>query len=249
MVSMATEAELAALDNPIWHCLTTRHLQFAVGSGLARRFDREIGPLAGMREPNARAYEDLAELFSPGEPAALFLESEPKLPLGWSLQRHETLDQMICEEMPCSQNGRFNFEWLTEADVPKMLELTRLTEPGPFRKRTLELGGFLGIREDERLAAMAGQRLALPGLTEVSAVCTHPDFRGRGYAAALVAAVARAIGERGDTPFLTVLESNTAAIRVYESIGFRLRRKLHLAVVFPPPAAGDADAESSGINR
>ena len=235
---MATEAELAGLDNPIWHSLTTRHAQFAVGNGLARRFVREVGPLAGMSEPSEEAYGALAKLFSPSEPAVLFLDSEPVLPPGWRLQRHAALDQMICETMPAAPDRRLVIERLRREDIPAMLELTRLTEPGPFRERTSELGEFLGIREDGRLAAMAGQRLALPGFTEVSAVCTHPDFRGRGYAAALVAAVARAIGERGETPFLTALQSNAGAVRVYESIGFQLRRNLHLAVVSPPLPGG-----------
>ena len=234
---MVKKAELAALDNPIWQSLTTHHAQFAMGDEPARRFIREIGPLAGMREQNEEAYGALAQLFSPGEPAVLFFDSEPVLPPGWRLQRHAALVQMICHAMPAAPDGRLFFERLGTEDVPEMLELTRLTEPGPFRERTAELGDFLGIREAGRLAAMAGQRLALPGFTEISAVCTHPDFRGRGYAAALVALVARTIGERGQTPFLTALESNTAAIRVYESIGFKLRRKLHLAVVSPPPSA------------
>jgi len=237
---MATEAELAALDNldnldnPIWHSLTTRHARFAVGDGLARRFDPAIGPLAGMREQSAEAYRALGALFSPKEFAILFLEAEPELPDGWRMHLRSTIDQMVCKALPAAPDGRFVFERLGAEDVPEMLELTRLTEPGPFRQRTHELGRFLGIREAGRLAAMAGERLALPGLTEVSAVCTHPDYRGRGYAAALVTAVARAIDERGETPFLTVLTSNTAAIRVYESIGFKLRRRLHLAVAFPP---------------
>jgi len=115
-----------------------------------------------------------------------------------------------------------------------MLELTALTEPGPFRQRTSELGGFLGIRESGRLAAMAGERLALPGFREVSAVCTHPNFRGRGYAKALVAAMVRAIVDRGETPFLTSFAANTNAIRVYESVGFTLRRKLDVVIVLPP---------------
>jgi predicted GNAT family acetyltransferase len=205
-----------------------------MGDGLARRFDFEIGPLAGMREQSAEAYCALGELFSPNEFAILFLDSEPELPAGWRMHLQSTIDQMVCEALPVALEGRFAFERLGVADIPEMLELTRLTEPGPFRQRTSELGGFLGIREDGRLAAMAGQRLAVPGLAEISAVCTHPDFRGRGYAAGLVTAVARAIAERGETPFLTVLTSNIAAIRVYESIGFRLRRRLHLAVAFPP---------------
>jgi ribosomal protein S18 acetylase RimI-like enzyme len=231
---MNTKTEFDALDNPIWHSLRTTHARFAVGDGLALRFDPEIGPLAGMREQSPEAYRTLGALFSPKEFAILFLDSAPELPTGWRVHLQSTINQMVCEALPAAPNGPFVFEHLGATDVSGMLELTGLTEPGPFRTRTYELGGFLGIHEAGRLAAMAGQRLALPGFTEISAVCTHPDFRGRGYAAALVSVVARAINERGDTPFLTVLQSNVAAIRVYESIGFRLRRTLHLAVAFPP---------------
>jgi predicted GNAT family acetyltransferase len=233
---MATEAEFKALDNPIWHSLTTRHARFGQGDGLARRFEPGIGPLAGMMEQSAEAYRALADLSSPGEAAALFLDSAPELPAGWRSVRHEPMDQMICEAAPEARYGEFRFQALGADDVPEMLELTALTEPGPFRPRTYDLGGFLGIRENGRLAAMAGQRLALPGFTEVSAVCTHPDFRGRGYGLALVGAVARAIAVQGETPILHVLPTNSGAIRVYEAAGFTRRRTLHLAVVFPPSA-------------
>jgi predicted GNAT family acetyltransferase len=235
---MATEAEFKALDNPIWHSLTTHHARFGQGDGLARRFEPGIGPLAGMMEQSAEAYRALGDLLSPGEVAALFLDSAPELPAGWRSVRHEPLDQMICKATPEARDGEFRFQALGSDDVAEMLELTALTEPGPFRPRTYDLGGFLGIRENGRLAAMAGQRLALPGFTEVSAVCTHPDFRGQGYGLALVDAVARAILARGETPILHVLPANTGAKRVYEAAGFTRRRMLHLAVVSPPSAQG-----------
>jgi predicted GNAT family acetyltransferase len=231
---MITAAHFTPLDNPIWHSLNTIHARFAEGGELARRFDPAIGPLAGMKEQSAEAYRALGDLLSPSESAVLFLDSEPELPPGWRMHMHLPLDQMVCEAAPKTPEGVFPFQTLTLADAPEMLELATLTEPGPFRTRTHELGAFLGIREAGRLAAMAGQRLALPGFTEVSAVCTHLGFRGRGYALALVAAVARDIHERGKIPILHVLPTNTAAIRVYQSAGFNLRRTLHLAVVFPP---------------
>jgi len=187
-----------------------------------------------MREQNPEAYRALSDLVLPSEFAVLFLDSAPVLPAGWRLHLHRPMAQMVREGHPIPPAGSFSFETLGAADVPEMLELTTLTEPGPFRQRTWELGGFVGIREVGRLAAMAGRRLALPGFTEVSAVCTHPEFRGRGYAGALVAAVAAAIQEQGETPILHVLVTNTSAIRVYESVGFALRRTLDLAVVFPP---------------
>ncbi len=227
----------AQLNNPIWNALSTRQLQFAEGDNLARRFQADIGPLAGLLEQSVEAYHLLGRLFKPGEPAVLFLEEEPRLPEGWNLLKQDSLIQMICPSSP--QDSAFgkasDVQWepLGVADVPAMLELTALTEPGPFRQRTFELGGFVGVRQGNRLAAMAGQRVAPPGFTEVSAVCTHPEFRGRGYAQLLVAAVARTIHEHGETPFLTSYTHNTNAIRVYEAVGFVERRTLHLAVASP----------------
>lgn len=219
------------LDNPIWHSLSTRHARFARGGELAKRFQPEIGPLAGIREQSPEAYAALENLFDPDEPAGLFLDSPPQIATGWRLRMHKPIEQMVCLRRPEEPESNVRFEPLGTRDIEEMLELTALTEPGPFQRRTAELGGFVGIREDGRLAAMAGQRLMLPGFTEISAVCTHPDFRGRGYARLLVAAVAREIYRSGETPYLTVLQSNTGAIGVYESVGFAVRRTLHLAIL------------------
>jgi predicted GNAT family acetyltransferase len=112
-----------------------------------------------------------------------------------------------------------------------MQELVRLTNPGPFGPRTIELGRFVGIRRDGRLVAMAGERLKPEGHTEITGVCTHPDHRGRGYSQALVADAARHILGRGDTPFLHVYSTNRGAITLYEKLGFRLRRTLRVTVL------------------
>jgi GNAT superfamily N-acetyltransferase len=231
---MAKAISFTPLDNPIWHSLINHHAGFAEGLGMARRFDPAIGPLSGMKDQSPEAYGALGELLPPSEFAVLFLDSAPDLPSGWRMHMHLLLDQMVCEGRPKVPEGSFTLETLGTDDAPEMLELATLTEPGPFRQRTWELGGFQGIRKDGRLAAMAGRRLALPGFIEVSAVCTHPDFRGRGYAAALVASVAGAIYEQGEMPILHVLPTNTGAIRVYEPVGFARRRTFDLAVVFPP---------------
>ena len=115
---------------------------------------------------------------------------------------------------------------LGPADVPEMTELVRRTEPGPFRPRTVEMGTYLGLRHRGRLVAMAGERLHLPGWTEISAVCTDPAFRGRGYATRLVRAVAAGIRARGAVPVLHASSPNTTAINLYQAIGFRLRKRL-----------------------
>ena len=123
------------------------------------------------------------------------------------------------------------FRPLTTADVPEMVALAELTEPGPFRDRTIELGPFFGIFEAGRLVAMAGERMHLPRYVEVSAVCTHPDARGRGYARMLISIVMDEIRQRGKTPFLHSYADNESAIRVYRTLGFRQRRTFELAVL------------------
>ena len=112
-----------------------------------------------------------------------------------------------------------------------MVSLAEMTEPGPFLERTRELGRFVGSFHEGQLAAMAGERLQLKGLREVSAVCTHPDHRGKGYARALMSEIIRGIVDRGETPFLHVRYRNVNAIALYERMGFRIRRKLNLAVL------------------
>ena len=122
---------------------------------------------------------------------------------------------------------------LTDADGPEALALATLTQPGPFFRKTHLLGGFVGVKHGGRLVAMAGERLKPEGFTEVSGVCTHPDFRGRGYAGALIGAVAQRILERGQVPFLHVYAHNTAAIVLYETLGFRFRSEMTFVIMTP----------------
>lgn len=222
------------LDNPIWNALSTRLDPYSVGGNLARRFDSAIGPLAGLYEQSPEAYAELAATLDPGQTTALFLDEAPRVPSSWQITRESELIQMICPGEPLFPAGDFpSLTPLTATDVPEMIDLVKLTEPGPFGPRTIELGGYIGLKIDGRIASMAGQRLAPPGFREISAVCTHPDFRGRSFAQLLVASVARQIRAQGETPFLTSLADNTRAISVYEAAGFVPRRSLHLLVITP----------------
>ncbi len=235
---VAAVSSAAMLDNPIWNALSTSHCRFAQGNAIAKRYLPEIGPLAGMERQSSASYDALRQVVPPGDSAALFLTEPPQIPRNWDLSQTFAVHQMVCEsfqDVEEEENGAF--ETLTAADVPQMLALTQLTEPGPFRKRTIELGKYLGVFSlDRQLIALSGERMRMPGYTEVSAVCTHPDHRGKGYARSLMSILMTEIRRRGETPFLHVKGDNVGAIRLYESLGFRFRISFHLALVKNPVA-------------
>ncbi|MGC2703669.1 MAG: GNAT family N-acetyltransferase [Candidatus Acidiferrales bacterium] len=223
--------QMLALDNPIWNSLTTLHARFAEGDALAKRFPPDVTTLAAMREPTVEAYSSLAQALK-GSGAALFLDQHPAIPPGWTTIHASQILQMVCEKSEIEAEAEEEpAEVLTVADTDEMIALAELTKPGPFGKRTRELGHYIGIRESNRLAAMAGERLHLPGYTEVSAVCTHPDFQGRGFARLLISALMRRILQRGQIPILHVKQENVGAIHVYEKLGFRTRRLIHFVVL------------------
>jgi ribosomal protein S18 acetylase RimI-like enzyme len=221
------------LENVIWHALTTRQAHFAEICGEARRFMREVTLLSAFREPGDENYASLAQLAGPNGTTALFLDHPYEPRDGWEVIATAPLLQMICEDgvgQP-EVEGPLTVTALGTQDSADMIELTALTKPGPFGKRTHELGNYFGIRKHGKLIAMSGQRLKVPGYTEVSAVCTHPEHTGNGYAAALMLEVMRRIRERGEAPFLHVRGDNTRAIELYERLGFRTRKSGYYAVL------------------
>lgn len=224
----------ALLDNPILNALLTDHQELAIGEGNARRYPAAIGPLAGAPDQSQASYDALRNLAGEGGLLGLFLPDPPALPSGWSLFRGGMLTQMICRRPTLMSTSALppdtTMSRLDVADVPAMLELAELTQPGPFREQTIELGNFHGIFQEERLLAMAGQRTRVPGFVEVSAVCTHPEARGRGYAGLLMSQVMRDVVDEGRTPFLHAFADNPA-IGLYEKLGFTHRRSFHLAVI------------------
>jgi ribosomal protein S18 acetylase RimI-like enzyme len=221
----------SVLDNPIWSALTTAHRDMARSAGLARRYPGDVSPLAGLREVTPAALADLRALVRPGEGAAAVFTTEPlEVPGEWEVVRAHPLEQMVCTDLvgtPVEPQFR-----LQQADVPDMLALTAATEPGPFLPRTIEMGRYFGTRSgDGRLIAMAGERLRLDGFTEISAVCTDPQFRGRGHARALLVYLAARILAEGRTPFLHVVPENGGAKSLYERVGFTVRRTNQLTVI------------------
>jgi predicted GNAT family acetyltransferase len=230
-----TLSDTVLLDNPVWHALSTEQSGLAQGNGLAKRFPNDVAPFGGLIDQSAAAYDALEQI-RPGAVTALALDAEPVLPRNWEMLQSGEMYQMICEA-PAYAHDKPIFRELTKADVPEILALTKLTEPGPFLPRTIELGAYLGIHDAGSLVAMAGERLHLTGFTEISAVCTHPQYRGRGYGNALLSVLIARILRRGETPFLHVRTGNVTAVALYEKLGFQVRAQLHLAVIKYRPAS------------
>jgi predicted GNAT family acetyltransferase len=223
--------DFARLDNPIWNALTTEHRPLARSAGMAARYPNDVSPLSGVREPTPRAFADLRMLVAPGESVGLFTAAALDVPADWTIVRTREIDQMVCTSP--TRSSSIPVARLGHADVPDMLTLTAATEPGPFLPQTSRMGRYFGIRSgDGRLVAMAGERLTLDGFTEISAVCTDPEFRGRGYSKALLVPLVHEMLSQGRVPFLHVKTENTAKA-VYEAIGFRVRRAIHVTVISP----------------
>jgi ribosomal protein S18 acetylase RimI-like enzyme len=231
-MKVSNQPDITLLNNPIWYALSTDQSYLAESNHLAKRFPRDVAPFGAMRAQSPKEYEALAQILS-GDTAALFLDSKPVLPADWSMRISGDMYQMTFEALPPAKPNQ-SFRKLTPADVPDMVALTKLTEPGPFLPRTIDLGAYYGIHDSGSLVAMAGERLRLTGFTEVSAVCTHPHFRGRGYGNALMSIVISGIMNRGETPFLHVKTDNPA-IALYKKIGFQIRTQLYLAVIQHSP--------------
>lgn len=220
------------LDNVIWKALTTSQANFAEVSALARRFQEEVSLLGAVREQSQEAYGSLADLTQLRAVGVLLEGAE--VPRGWTVITGGNLMQMLHQNgslMASAASDTPPFSDLGPADAPEMVALAELTRPGPFGPRTRELGRYIGIRQNGELAAMAGERLRIPGYTEVSAVCTHPEFLGRGYARSLMIELMQRIVERGERPFLHVRNDNTRAIELYRRLGFTVRANLYYAVM------------------
>ncbi|MFE2286630.1 GNAT family N-acetyltransferase [Streptomyces sp. NPDC059443] len=214
----------SVLDNPVWAALDGPHRGFAETgpAGLAARYPADVSPFAALADPeDPRAWADLAALAGPGQEVWVTGLLTP--PPGW--ETLVSLPGVQLDGRPVGGKEEPEAVLLGPADVPEMLELVALTKPGPFGERTVELGTYLGIRSGGRLVAMAGERMHPPGWVEISAVCTHPDHRGKGLAGRLIRAVVAAVEERGENPFLHAAAQNTSAIALYEAMGFTLRRE------------------------
>jgi len=198
------------LDNPLWHSLTTLHRPLALGKGELLRYPAEVAPFAAIPHPREVPVQKGEHVFLLG-------------PQPTGAENLGAILQMLCEGRVAEVEGPEIVPLSSPADRAKVLELTALVYPHYFRPRTMEMGRYFGIFEGERLAAMIGERMGMPGFREISAVCTHPDFLGRGLARRLLAFLANDILAQGSTPFLHVSPKNDRARKLYEQNGWRTR--------------------------
>ena len=218
------------LDRPVWASLTyAPHL--AEGSDLAKRFRRDVNVFASACDDESASLAALRGLVPAGESVFVLQVPTIRVPQGLVVARATKGVQMLATRPIAPLTGDGAVVVLGDADAPEMLALAQLTEPGPFLARTHTMGCFVGVRINGRLAAMAGERLRFPGCTEVSGVCTHPDFRGQGLAIRLSSIIANGIQQRGEQPFLHAWATNRAAIALYERLGFKLRTEVRVAVL------------------
>jgi ribosomal protein S18 acetylase RimI-like enzyme len=239
---MHTPSDLSPLDNPFWSALRTLHRGLALEAGQVARYPAEYAPFLGVADADvADIGQALETLVAPGEAVYLLGVAPARLPAGWRLEAFRPLAQMVCGAPLEVADGPDPIE-LGPEHQDDVLALTALVYPHYFRRRTTELGRYFGIYDRGRLAAMIGERLGADGFREMSAICTHPDFLGRGYARRLTAMLGNATLAGGVVPFLHVSHENPRALQLYERLGYRHRRDIGFWALSSP--AGEAPARA-----
>jgi ribosomal protein S18 acetylase RimI-like enzyme len=228
-----------SLDNPIWSALCTKHKSLAQSdtNDLVRIYPRDMLPMAGLKNLDPDSFKALSSMLEDGRRLGICVVKEPDIPKDFKIVMQFDTTQMVRYKAPEFFESKCtdSIVELEESDVERMQELVDLTKPGPFTSRTIQFGKFFGIKDGERLVAMTGQRMSMQNdnctLSEVSGVCTHPDFQGRGYARALVNRVCQEIESRSEIPFLHVIASNTSAVKSYTACGFIHRRIMKYLII------------------
>lgn len=218
--------QLSSLDRPIWNALNSKHSGFALGNEYAKRYPSHILPFIGLDLDSEQPLEQLKPWMKAAE-VVYAIGALPEIPQSWQLLNQLDCVQMFCPELSVSTlDESLEIITLKAEDRAEMFELITSVQPGYFAKDTPLLGNYNGIRVNGKLISMSGERLGLNSFTELSAVCTHPDYTGKGLAYQLVLKTCLDMFQRGTKPFLHVLNSNTRAINLYERLGFVKRKDI-----------------------
>lgn len=218
------------LENPIWYGLISGNKHLAIGSGTVKWFPENVTTFAAMEQFTNANFQLLFDQFPAGTTRATFVPPGVTVSRPWRFIAEMEIYQMLHDgPLPINwQSGKISS--LGDEQIPDMLELTGLTNPGPFKERTIDFGNFYGMYDGARLVAMAGQRLQVFQYAEISAVCTHPDYLGLGYARQLLLYQVSKIREEDRIPILHVKSDNSRAIKLYESVGFAVSRTLNVLI-------------------
>lgn len=219
------------LDNPAWNALISGNKRLSNGDKQVRYFDNEVSPFVGFEENSAENFQVLYEQISHTSPVGLITPVKMEIPGKWKVLQLISALQMVYNAPAVPVETNQELRPLTHEHIPQMLALTKLTNPGPFAERTIEFGHYYGVFDGEKLVAMAGQRLHVLDYAEVSAVCTHPDYLGKGYAGILLRYQINRIKAASETPFLHVRDDNERAIKVYENLGFVTRKPIYFYIM------------------
>ena len=222
----------AILDNPIYHALTTNHLVFSKGDENIKYYHREVASFAGMKTYNEANFLKLYEQLPDNGVFIVFSPQTLTIPKPWKLITEIDMFQFVYEHnFAPKQQSEIALDDLTQEHVNEMIALVDLTKPGPFLPKTIDLSNYTGVFENGRLVAMAGHRFHPDNYIEVSAVCAHPEFLGKGYAYAIIREQVKRILEKSQIPFLHVRQDNSGAVKLYEKLGFTIRTKMQAYVL------------------
>ena len=215
------------LHNPVYNALLSgdRHLSF--GNDNVKYFDEQVSPFAGFEESYENGFSELNDILPPGRKILYATPDVIANLSGWQLTHEIKGLQFVYEEGIEIKTEFSDIFPLDESHVEQMMRLAKLTKPGPFGARTIDFGNYFGIFDKEKLVAMTGQRLHVQNFTEISAVCTHPEYLGKGYANNLLQHQLHLILQRDQKPFLHVREDNQRAIALYQRLGFKISRPMN----------------------
>ena len=215
--------DVLKLDNPVWHSLSETHQQLSINYNTIKFYHPDYCPFGAFNQfekisEGIDSYSELCDNF-------FIVGEQPKFSKRISLKNELVCNQMVIDNK-IGLAIEEKIEILSQEQGKELFDLVNLVQPGYFRRNTNLLGDYFGIFKEHKLIAVTGERMKMDGYTEVSAVVTHPDHTGKGYAKQLVTHTVNKIFDEGNVPFLHVAETNIPAITLYEKLGFSTRRKI-----------------------